>query len=285
MSSSRPLSSLSFPLPRHRSDEQLLQTSNPPDPNASVTLPPEILDKILEHVPITGEGRRMLAACALVATWWTGPCQRRLYSSVSIHGGNYERWMNGVVTPGSKTHLLDHVRSLEHCRVVYCPTMRDLAWGSGEYFLALRNLQSLTLSSIKIEYIGDDQFPTRFSSFRETLTYLSFSTLIASFGALVALVNYFPNVATLELHRFILEPDEGPISSSSRPLRGRKLHIHEVLSNHSESFNRFSESNLEYEELVIDSHFPLGTKFLDRALQISTGTVKFLRLAAYLRRE
>ena len=193
--------------------------------------------------------------------------------------------MNGVVTPGSKTHLLDHVRSLEHFRVMGCPPIGDFAWDSEEYFSALRNLRSLTLSSIKVKYVSDDQFYAHFSAFRETLAHLSFSSLIASFSALVALVDYFPNLATLEPHTFILEPEEGPIFSPSRPLRGKKLHIHDTLSNHSESFDRFSESDLEYEELVIDSHVTLETKFLEQALQISAGTVKFLRLAANLRRE
>ena len=68
---------------------------------------------VLERIP-TNEGRRTLVTCALVATWWTGPSQRRLFSSVKIDQSNYERWMNGVVRPGSKDRLLGHVRSMWH---------------------------------------------------------------------------------------------------------------------------------------------------------------------------
>ena len=105
---SRPLS-----LPHHhKSDRRSLRRSNPPHPKASVTLPPEVMDKILEHIHVNGWKSPTLCACALVATWWTGPSQRRLFSSVKIHPNNYKRWMNGVVLSKSKAHLLGHVRSL-----------------------------------------------------------------------------------------------------------------------------------------------------------------------------
>ena len=97
----------------------------------------------------------------------------------------------------------------------------------------------------------------------------------------MTLVDYFPNIATLELRSFALEPDGGPIPPLSRPLRG-KVHIHRV-SNHLEFLDRFAKLDLEYEGLVIHSpSFFRSTKFVEGALRISANTVAFLSLTAEL---
>ena len=254
----------------------------------SVILPPEILDDILDHIPASGKGRPTLIKCALVATWWTRPSQRRLFSSVDIYEGNFKQWVKGVVLSEAKTHLLEHVRSLWHCRspdnrIKY--RMGDLAQNSGEYFSALCNLHSLTLDNISVEHIGKEEFDTCFSAFRETLTCLSLDSFATSFSAFVTLIDYFPNVTTLQLRSFVLEPDTRPIPSLSRPLRG-KLHVHDVHDDCSEFFNRFAELDPEYEELEIGASLlfiPVpGSKFVESVLQISFSTVKVLKLTAEL---
>ena len=264
-------------MPNERSSQQ----SNPLDPNVSVTLPLEILDKILEQIPISNEGRRVLMACALVTTWWTGPSQRRLFSLVEVHEHNYERWMNGPVLSRSKTRLLGYVRSLRYSRVPHIGMeyqIGDLKRDPGECFSALRNLRALTLAEVTVEHVGEEGFRTRFSAFRETLTRLSLYSFDMSFSAFVALVDYFPNITTLRLDLFEPEPDEGTVPSLSRPLRG-KLHIHEVPHYRLEFHERFAELDLEYEELVISSSFfAAETEFVKSALRISPSTVKFLRL-------
>lgn len=209
---------------RCRSDEKSSKGSNLPEPKTSVTLPPEILDKILEYVLTDGaEGRPTLIACALVATWWTGPSQRRLFSSVSIYHRNYRRWMDGVVLSGSKTHLLGYVRSLEHSLTPNTKNMyqmRDLQKDSGEYLSALHNIHSLTLLRVRIEVIGGEGFHTCFSAFRETLIDLTLQTVVTSFSAFVTLVSYFPNISTLRLGLVKLVPDEEPVPSLPQPLQG-----------------------------------------------------------------
>ena len=253
--------------------------------NASVTLPPEILDNILEQIPTTNDRRPTLIACALVATRWTGPSQRCLFSSVDIHERNYERWMNGAVLSGSKARLLEHVRSMWHsgvgCKGIEY-RMQDLTWDSREYFPALRNLRSLTFFKVRIEHIGEEEFCRCFSAFRETLTHLSLYSFATSFSAFTALVDHFPNVTTLRLDSFKLEPESGPVPPLSRPLRG-KLHVYDVSPDCLEFLNRFVELDLEYEELVLDSSCTsMETEFVQSALQISASTVKFLRLTAEL---
>ena len=80
---------------------------------------------------------------------------------------------------------------------------------------------SVSNTSVKTDFVLD------FSAFRDTLTYPSLETFTASFSAFVTLVDYFPNITTLRLRSFELEPDGGPVPSLSRPLRG-KLYVREV---------------------------------------------------------
>ena len=247
-----------------------------------MTLPPEILDKILESIPTDTKGRQTLAACALVATWWTGPSQRRLFSSIIICESNYERCMANVVPDGSKTRPLGYVRSLAYSHQ-WNFRLQDLVQDCGEYFSALRNLHSLAFHNIRVEHSGGGGFPARFSAFRETLTHLSLSTFTMSFSAFVTLVGYFPNLTALSLNWFVLESDEGPVPSLSQPLRG-KLRIHEVEPDCLEFFNRFAKLDLEYEELLLDSSH-MSTLLMERVLRISPRTVKFLRLVRGLHRE
>ena len=144
-------------------------------------LPQEVLDNILEQIPADSEGRPTLIACALVATWWTGPSQRRLFSSVDIHERNYEQWMGGVVLFRSNAPLLGHVRSLSHSRGPYYE-MRHLPRDSGDYLSALHNLRSLKLRYIRVEHISGDEFRTCFSAFRESLTCLFLDNFATSFS-------------------------------------------------------------------------------------------------------
>ena len=160
--------------------------------------------------------------------------------------------------------------------------MQDLPRDSGDYLSALRNLHSLALFNITVQHISEVGFHTCFSAFRETLTSLSLDSFVTSFGAFVTLVDYFPNITTLQLCSFELEPDEIPVPSQSRPLRG-KLRVH-VQIDCQEFLDQFSKLNLEYEELVIDTPSATftGTKFVEIVPQISPNTVKFLRLTAQI---
>ena len=194
--------------------------------------------------------------------------------------------MDGVVLSGSMNHFLVHVRSLWHGRRPGPGTkyrMRDLARDSGGYLSGLRNLRNLTLSNILVEHISEGELHTCFSAYRETLTHLNFNTFSTSLGTFVTLINYFPNLTTLLLHRPTLKPDEGPVPSLSRPLRG-KLHVRGVPAHSLEFFSRFSRLGVEFEELVIDSfNDPKTPGFAEPALRICPNTVKFLRLGSELR--
>ena len=273
------------PLPHRKSHELSHQRSNPPEPKASVTLHPEIMDQILEHIDVDGWASPTLCACVLVATWWTGPSQRRLFSLVIVYGRNYAQWVNGAVLSRSKARLLGHVRSLSEANGY---RMQDLARYCGEYFSALRNLDTLTLSSYRVEHIADDEFHTCFSAFRGTLTRLGLKGFTTSLSAFATLIGYFPNITTLELDSFNLEPDNELVPSLSRPLRGKlELNFDWLRTNSPEFVNRFAKLELEYEELVIKSPNSIwtDTEFLQSSLRVSTSTVKFLKVIAELESE
>ena len=112
--------------------------------------------------------------------------------------------------------------------------------------------------------------------FLDTLTYLSLDYFTTSFVAFVTLVDYFPNITTLRLRSISLKPDEGPIPSLSRPLRG-KICVH-VQSHCLEFLDLFAKLDLEYKELEIGPPgFSTGIKAAGSILQISTRTVKLER--------
>jgi len=194
--------------------------------------------------------------------------------------------MDGVALSISKARLLGYVRSL---RIEYIRHLlmdfRRLPRHHGGYLPSIHNAHSLTLSHVRAEKIPQDQFFTCFSALRETITHLSLEIFVMSFSAFVALVDHFPNIRSLQLSLVVPERDEGPVPSLSRPLRG-KLRVRAVQAYISEFFGRFTELDLEYEELVIESSsFFVHPVFLKSALLISTSTVKFLRIISEVRRE
>jgi len=195
--------------------------------------------------------------------------------------------MNGVVLSESKTHLLGHVRSLRH----YPCTpdagsypMRNFPKDSGEYLSALCNIRSLELANIRIENIGEEGFHTCFSAFRETLTDLTLMVFVTSFSAFVTLVDYFPNITTLRLSMLTMDPEEGPVPSLSRPLRG-KISLCYIHPGCVEFFDRLAGLDPEYEELVLDTCLSMDTKLLESILQLGASAVKYLRLTTQLQRK
>ena len=105
-----------------------------------------------------------------------------------------------------------------------------------------------------------------------------------SFSAFVTLVDYFPNLTALRLDSFYVGCDDRPVQPLSRPLRGR-IHLGYANPNHLGFFDRLATLDSEYEELVVESEFRLGTKDVESILQLGTSTVKYLRLTAELERE
>jgi len=198
--------------------------------------------------------------------------------------------MNSIVLSESKTHLLQYIRSLQyHCGWTdgHRNSLQGLSKDSGEWLPALHNIHSLGLANIRIDRLSEEELHGCFSAFRETLTDLTLGNFVTSFTAFVTLVDYFPNITALQLGLFSLEPDEGPVPSLSRPLRG-KISIFPSHPNCFEFIDRLAMLDLEYEELVIEPAFMFEfarAGFLERILQFGASTVECLRLLCGPERE
>lgn len=186
--------------------------------------------------------------------------------------------MDGVVHPESKGHLLEYVRSLWY-RSSLGNVVRDFPWSFRECFSTLPNLHNFELNGVRVERVREEEFRACFSAFRETLTHLSLVFFSTSSSTFMILINCFPGITTLRLCSPELEPDYGPVPSLSLSLRG-KVCIQDFggRANGSKFLNRFAKLDLGYEESSIGPLFT-ETRFLESALQISTNTLKFLRLA------
>ena len=160
--------------------------------------------------------------------------------------------------------------------------MRNLPKDSGEYLSTLHNIRSLTLFEIKIEPISEAGFRACFSAFRETLTNLTLMYFVTSFSTFVTLVDYFPNITTLQLTMPRVDPDEEPVPPLSRPLRG-KIFIQDIHPCCMGFFSRLAKLDLEYEELALGDS--TETKVLETVLQLGVNTVKYLKLSPLFDRE
>jgi len=161
---------------------------------------------------------------------------------------------------------------------------RSLLQDHGKSLSALHNIRSLAFANTRIELIPQYEFRICVSAFRGTLTSLSLDIFASSFSTLVTQVDYFPNIRSLQLGPFILEPGERPVPSLSRPLRGKR-HVHLPQAGPLEFFNRFAKSDMEYKELVIESYGYVSSSFPESALQPSTDAVKSLRITHGFSRE
>ena len=184
--------------------------------------------------------------------------------------------MDGVALSGSKPHLLEYIRSLQHYLI---PGTETSYWMRN-----LHNIHSLKLGNATIVHISKEEFHTRYSAFRETLLNLNLQSFVTSFSAFVTLVDYFPNLTTLRLGSFTVKPDEEPVPTLSRPLRGR-IHLNCTSRNCAEFFDRLAKLDPGYEELELDSESRVETKLVESVLRLCARTVKYLRLTARFERE
>jgi hypothetical protein len=216
------------------------------------------MDDVLEYIPLDRGGRKVLIACASVATWWARPSQRRLFSSVSLDDENYLQWMEGVALLILKTHLLRYVRSILlglYGKADY--STQDISRDSGGYLSALHNLRSLALCNVALLSNGQEEIHTCFSAFRETLRIEIFTC------------DYF----------------ESPVPPLSQPLRG-EIYIRFTEIYWWKFIDQFTMLNQKYERLVLDfGSILVDAKNLESLLRSSASSVKYLQLEATLRRE
>jgi len=182
-----------------------------------MSLPHELLDEIFSYLP--PNDKKSLRACSLVARGWVSPARRRLFSSVVITEDNYQSWKD-TISP-TDIELLNHVRSLR-----YFTALRTPGWVSlpiNEFLIYLpsfHHLQHLSLCSMRIKSDISQQLGV-FSSFRHTLSSLTFHAVTLTWFAFIAIVDYFPDMRDLMVSHPIWEIHHRQPIPLSRPLRGK----------------------------------------------------------------
>ena len=227
-----------------------------------MSLPRELLDEVFDYLPLDDEqDQQSLRNCSLVAKSWTNPSRRRLFKTVEIREANIQSWLDTI--PPTNDELLRHVCSLSY---VTRNALPGTAWRPKgrvdvlrDYLPSFHCLQHLSLSSRCIRSDISQQIEI-FSAFRHTLSRLDLKYSTVTMSALVALINFFPNLDRLDLRYILEEVDGEPASPLCRPLI-RKLHIFGFYEHGLGVLDQLSELGLVFEELDVDgsSHMSLST--------------------------
>ena len=153
----------------------------------------------------------------MVARSWAYTSQRRLFEKVNIAGDKRLKWWQSNIPP-TNVELLQHVRSLSYeipKARSDCP-IRD-------YSPSFRQLRDLSLHG-GYPLSSFDQIGTP-AAFQHTLSYFRLRCCKVTTSALVTIINYFPNLAHLDLSEVSYSLDSQHTPPISRPLQ--KLSIRE----------------------------------------------------------
>ena len=267
-------------------DPQLDVGRNPPfprprlviSPNA-MSLPQELIDEILDYLPLDDEqDQQSLRNCSLVAKSWTNPSRRRLFKIVEIGETNIQSWLDTI--PPANNELLRHARSLYYITNAASWSDRQAKHRIDvlrDYLPSFHHLQHLSLSSMHIPSDISQQIEI-FSAFRHTLSRLGFNCCTVTISAIVALINFFPNLHRLDL-RYILEEADGEPASPLCRLLIRKLHISSFHDRGLGILDQLSELGLVFKELtVIEWSAKTALRILSRIVDSMGVNVKRLRL-------
>lgn len=185
-------------------------------------LPPELLDDIISYIP--PDDYQSLQNCSLVAKPWVYPSRRRIFKTVNLRRVTRQELWLATISP-TNVEVLQHVRSLI-CRIADAPdSPRPSADPLRDYLPSFDHLERLTFFSGFLPSLT--QIGT-YSAFQHTLSCISLQYCRATASALVALVDYFPNLTHLDLSKISLWVDDQPALPFSRPLQ--KLTIADLYS-------------------------------------------------------
>jgi len=175
-------------------------------------LPSELLDEIIEHI---SDNKIYLQNCSLVAKSWVYPSRRRLFNTVRVwDDADLKSWL-GTISP-TNVGVLQHVRSL-HCQIDEPPeSPRPPIDLLRDYSPSLFRLERLSLYTGVLPPLTQI---SSYSAFQHTLSYLSLQRCVATTHGIVTLVNYFPNLAHLNVSELYDWEDGQQAPSFSQPLQ------------------------------------------------------------------
>jgi len=175
-------------------------------------LPQELIDEIISHIP-PGDWES-LRNCSLVAKSWVHPTRRHVFKDVDISAtGLLKLWSNKI--PPMNIGILRHVRSLQYQITKPFDSPHLSPDFLHDYLPSFSQLERLTLFSGPLPSLT---WIATSPAFRHTLSYLQLQGCNVTANALVTFVNYFPNLAHLELID-VDQVDTQPAPPFSRPLK------------------------------------------------------------------
>ena len=175
-------------------------------------LPSELLEEIINYVP---GGKIYVRNCSLVAKSWVYPSRRRLFNTVFVWGYRDLKLWLGTISP-TNVGVLQHIHSL-HCKFPHPPcSPRPPVDLLRDYWPSFRQLEHLTLIT---GFLPSLPLIGTFSAFKNTLLRLSLRYCSVTTSGLVTLVNYFPNLAHLDLSNTSCWVDGQPTPPLSRLLQ------------------------------------------------------------------
>ena len=238
-------------------------------------LPPELLDEVINHISPTD--KRSLLNCSLVAKSWVYPSQKRIFKAVDIWRNPHLKSWLGAISP-------TNVRVLQHVRSIRCQIAKPLNLSHPpvdllcDYSPSFRQLERLTLHSGLLPSLN--QIGT-YSAFQHTLSYLCLWHCSATSSRIVILVNYFPNLAHLELGDLSHMVDGQPAPPFSRLLR--KLTIAEFCTKDSlDLLDQLMGLHPQCDEVSIDMFWDSCPSLAQHVIDGVEASVKRLNLESRL---
>ena len=136
--------------------------------------------------------------CSLVGKSWIYPTRRRIFHTTNVAGDRDLRsWVKNI--PPTNGGLLYNIRTLA-CKIMTNLDSHSDLQGRDDflrgYSASLHQLAFLSLDFGRVLSIGQIRAP---SKFQHIFTVLALCNCCVAIHALVALVNYFPNLADLRL--------------------------------------------------------------------------------------
>lgn len=241
-------------------------------------LPSELIDEIIGHIP--PDDKRSFQNCSLVAKSWRYPSQGRLFEAVWIYPENLRLWLN-TISPRSVT-LLGHVRFLAY-RQRERMTCRGASTGEPvhralrDHLPSFRQLRYFTLSLAHVASSMPEM--ELFSAFQHTLSDITFSGCSTTTNALVAIINYFPNLIHLQLYDIDHHKEDEPPIPLARP-HLENLYAAQWPAHSLELLEELLKQGLGIDGLVLASIISTHnwTQFAERVVGIFGASLRNLKL-------
>ena len=174
-------------------------------------VPPEITDRILDHLAADPDSKPSLRSCSLVAKSWVASCRYYLFYTILFDWGDIQRWLRTFPVPEqAPTHLVRHICLSNGIRLDFY------------YHEFLRHIQGFTnLEAISMHGTGQIWWVPWLVGLPQSVTTLAISSDGISILQVQRIMAQLPNLNNLSLSGDIRMPDRKELQGIGTALRGR----------------------------------------------------------------